>query len=99
MYSFLNDYSEGAHERILEALTRVNREQDAPYGLDAHCENARRLIAAETGGGAERVHFLVGGTQANLCLIAAALRPHQGVIAAESGHISTHEAGAIEAAG
>jgi len=99
MYSFLNDYSEGAHERILEAMARVNREQAAPYGLDTHCERARALILAALERPESRVHFFTGGTQANLILLAAALRPHQGVIAAETGHINTHETGAIEATG
>lgn len=99
MYSFLNDYSEGAHERILEAMARVNREQAAPYGLDTHCERARALILAQVLRPESRVHFFTGGTQANLILLAAALRPHQGVIAADTGHINTHETGAIEATG
>ncbi len=99
MYSFLNDYSEGAHESILEALARVNREQDTPYGLDAHSERAREMILSRLNHPESRVHFVSGGTQVNLTLIAAALRPHQGVIAAATGHINVHESGAIEATG
>ncbi len=98
-YSFMNDYNECAHERILEALMRANREQDGAYGLDTHCARAAERIAARLDGADCAVHFLVGGTQANLTLIAAALKPHQGVIAAETGHISVHETGAIEATG
>jgi len=99
MYSFLNDYSEGAHERVLEALARINREQAVPYGLDTHCERARSMILAQLKRPESRVHFFSGGTQANQTLIAAALRPHQGVISADTGHINTHESGAIEATG
>lgn len=99
MYSFLNDYSEGAHERILEAMLRVNREQAAPYGLDTHCERASALIMEQLRRPESYVHFVTGGTQANLILLATALRPHQGVIAADTGHINTHETGAIEGTG
>ncbi|MEZ4509221.1 MAG: aminotransferase class I/II-fold pyridoxal phosphate-dependent enzyme [Eubacteriales bacterium] len=98
-YNFMNDYNECAHERILEAIARVNREQDDSYGLDSHCENARALIKARLGGAESDVHFLVGGTQANLTIIAACLKPYQGVVCAESGHINVHESGAIEATG
>ena len=99
MYSFANDYSEGAHERILDAMQRVNREQAEPYGKDAHCERARALIKARLCCEDSTVHFFTGGTQTNLTLLAAALRPHEAVIAAGTGHIHTHETGAIEATG
>ena len=95
---FLNDYSEGAHESILAALTRTNREQTVGYAEDAYAEEARDRIRAHLHMDAP-VHFMTGGTQANLTLIAAALRPHQGVIAAATGHVSLHESGAIEATG
>ena len=98
-YNFMNDYNELAHERILDAIMRANREQDNSYGLDAHCERARELIRARLGGTQGDVHFLVGGTQTNLTIIAASIKPYQGVICAESGHINTHETGAIEATG
>jgi len=98
-YNFMNDYNECAHERILEAIARVNREQDDSYGLDSHCKNARTLIKARLGGAESDVHFLVGGTQANLTIIAACLKSYQGVVCAESGHINVHESGAIEATG
>ena len=100
-YSFLNDYSEGAHPRILETMMRVNGEQDAPYGTDVHCAAARERIMVQLGTNAQdaKIHFLVGGTQVNLTLIAAALRPHQGAVAADTGHINVHESGAIEATG
>lgn len=99
MISFKNDYSEGAHPRILEALSRHNFEQADGYGCDESCERARRLIREAVGAPSCDVHFLVGGTQANLCLIAHALRPHEAVVSAKSGHINVHETGAIEATG
>ncbi len=99
MISFSNDYSEGAHERVLETLARINRDQTDGYGEDSHCERAAGMIRALADAPGAAVHFLSGGTQANLTLIAAALRPHQGVVAADTGHINVHEAGAIEATG
>lgn len=98
MYSFINDYSEGAHEKIIEAMVRTNREQTCGYGLDPHCENARHLIQQAIGRKSD-IHFLVGGTQANFTVISALLRPHQGVISADTGHINVHESGAVEATG
>ncbi|MEG1525383.1 MAG: aminotransferase class I/II-fold pyridoxal phosphate-dependent enzyme [Clostridia bacterium] len=99
MYSFSNDYSEGAHERILNALVQTNREQTPGYGLDPYCELARTRIAARLNHPGSAVHFLVGGTQVNATVIAAALKPYQGVVSAVSGHINVHESGAIEATG
>lgn len=99
MIRFDSDYAEGAHERILQRLLQTNEEQTPGYGEDAHCKNAARLILEHCGRPDAQVHFLMGGTQANLTVIAAALRPHQGVISAQSGHINGHEAGAIEATG
>jgi len=98
-YNFMNDYNECAHERILEAIARANREQDDSYGMDTRCAHARELIQARLGGAKSDVHFLVGGTQANLTIIAASIKPYQGVVCAESGHINVHETGAIEATG
>lgn len=99
MYSFNNDYSEGAHPKILEAMMNCNLAQNGGYGLDTHCENARRLIKEEIGRNDADVHFITGGTQTNLITIAAALRPWQAVIATDKGHINVHETGAIEATG
>lgn len=96
---FLCDYGEGAHPNILEALARTNFEQTCGYGLDHHCEEARALIRAACQAPQAAVHFLMGGTQANTTVIAAALRPHQGVLCADTGHINAHESGAIEATG
>ena len=99
MISFENDYSEGAHERILERLLETNREQTVGYGLDPYCEAAAHKIRELCQDDTLQVHFLVGGTQTNKTVIAAALRPYQGVICADTGHINTHETGAIEATG
>lgn len=99
MYNFANDYSEGGHERILAALTATCRTQSGTYGLDDYSEQARALILQRLNHPESAVHFLAAGTQTNLVLIAAALRPHQGVISASSGHINVHESGAIEATG
>ncbi len=99
MYSFQNDYSEGAHPNILKALSKYNLQQEEGYGLDRHSLNAiaiiRNLMRAPEAG----VHLISGGTQTNLIAISAFLRPHEACIAANTGHISTHEAGAIEATG
>ena len=99
MYTFVNDYSEGACEEIIAALTRTNREQTPGYSMDPYCEDARKRILALLDSPVSCVHFLVGGTQANLTVISACLRPHQGVISADSGHINVHESGAIESTG
>ena len=99
MFSFKNDYSEGCHPRILDALTRTNLEQTVGYGLDEHCINAASLIRKAIDCENADVHFLVGGTQTNLTAICAFLRPHQCVLAAGTGHVNVHETGAIEATG
>lgn len=99
MIRFDCDYVEGAHPAILERMTETNMEQTAGYGEDAYCESARQKIRAACGAPDAAVHFLVGGTQANLTVIAAALRPHQGVLCAATGHINVHETGAVEATG
>lgn len=99
MLYFNNDYNEICHPAVLKKLTDSAASQMPGYGVDACCENAIRLIRSKCNAPNAAVHFLVGGTQTNLIVIAAALRPHQGVIAAESGHINVHETGAIEATG
>lgn len=96
---FDSDYTEGAHPAILEMLVASNMEQTDPYGEDNYSLKAAALIKEKCNAPTADVHFLVGGTQTNLTLISAALRPHQGVIAAVSGHINVHETGAIEATG
>ncbi len=97
--SFRNDYSEGAHPRLLEALAQAGLEQSSGYGLDRHSLHAAQLIRERIARDEADVHFLAGGTQANLTAIAAFLRPHEAVVAACTGHIATHETGAIEATG
>ncbi len=99
MYSFKNDYSEGAHPRILEALINANLTQNDGYGLDGHSENARELIRKAVGQADADVHFISGGTQTNLLAIASALRPYQAAVCAHTGHINVHETGAIEGTG
>jgi threonine aldolase len=96
---FASDYQQGAHPRVLERLSAANMEANAGYGTDAHSEHARELIRMACGAPQAEVHFLVGGTQANAVAIDALLAPWQGVVAADSGHVSIHEAGAIEACG
>ena len=99
MKLFLCDYQEGAHPDIMEALLQTNLEQTCGYGLDGYCEEAAELIKRECGRENIFVHFLVGGTQTNATVIAAALRPYEGVLSPVTGHINTHETGAIEACG
>lgn len=99
MYSFMNDYSEGAHPLILELLINSNLEQNTGYGEDKHSEKAKKYIKKLIRKEDVDIHFIAGGTQTNLMVISAFLRPHQCVIAADTGHISVHEAGAIEATG
>lgn len=99
MIYFNCDYNEGAHPKILEKLTQTNLEQTAGYGEDPYCAKAAALIKEKCQRQDVDIHFFVGGTQTNLTVISAALRPHQGVISADSGHINVHESGAIEATG
>ena len=99
MYRFTNDYSEGAHPSILEAMTATNLEGNFGYGCDPHCEHAAALIRQRIGRPDADVHFFVGGTQTNATCICAFLRPHEAAIAAHSGHICVHETGAVEATG
>lgn len=99
MIQFQCDYNEGAHERIMRRLMDTNMEQTVGYGEDDYCDQARQLIRKAVGNPEADVHFLVGGTQANTTVIASLLRPYQGVICAQSGHINVHETGAIEHTG
>jgi threonine aldolase len=99
MVRFDCDYAEGAHDRILEKLVETNYVQTAGYGDDIHTENAKRYIKDLCGNNDVDVHLMVGGTQTNLTVISSILRPHQGVVSAETGHINIHETGAIEATG
>lgn len=99
MVRFECDYSEGAHPKVLEKLIQSNMEQTVGYSEDQYCKIAASMIKEKCGRNDVDVHFLVGGTQTNLTVISAALRPHQGAIAAFTGHINVHESGAIEATG
>lgn len=99
MFSFKNDYSEGAHPNVLEALLRNNLQQEEGYGVDRHSINAVNLIKRLIGDTDAAVHLISGGTQTNLIAISSFLRPHEACITPKTGHIATHETGAIEATG
>ena len=98
-YSFKNDYSEMAHPVVLRALSDIGNTQFEGYGLDEFSINAAGLIKDMVSAPSADVHFISGGTHANLIVISSVLRPYEAVIAPESGHIFVHEAGAIEATG
>lgn len=99
MYSFKNDYSEGAHPKVLEAINKTNLEQTDGYGLDEYCKKATQVLKKQLNNDNVDVHYLVGGTQVNLTLISAVLKPYQAVMSVDSGHIAVHETGAIENTG
>ena len=99
MIYFNCDYTEGCHPKILERLCETNLMQTIGYGEDEICDAARAKIRAACGRDDVDVHFLVGGTQANATVIASILRPHQGALSPETGHINVHETGAVEATG
>lgn len=99
MFQFRNDYSVGAHPRVLEALTATNLEGNVGYGADEYCARCAGLIRELCQAPGAEVQFLIGGTQTNFTAIAAFLRPWEGVICARSGHINGHEGGAVEATG
>jgi threonine aldolase len=98
-YSFFNDYSEGAHPAILDILSRTNLTQEMGYGADSLTAQAIALLRQALAHPDADIHFIAGGTHANLTVLASMLRPHESVISATSGHINVHEAGAIEATG
>lgn len=97
--SFASDYMEGAHPAIIQRLVQTNMEQTSGYGTDEYCERARSFVRKACECPEAAVHFLVGGTQTNATVIDALLNRYEGVIAAETGHIAVHEAGAIEFGG
>ena len=99
MLSFGSDYMEGAHPEILQRLIETNMDQTAGYGLDEYSDMAREKIRKACRAPHAEIHFLSGGTQVNRIVISALLRPYEGVIAADTGHITVHEAGAIECGG
>ncbi len=99
MLSFESDYIEGAHPKILEALTKTNMECLSGYGADAYTKSAKEKIAAACSLPDAQIAFLTGGTQTNQIVIDTMLHQYEGVVAAQSGHVSVHEAGAIEFTG
>ena len=99
MIRFNSDYLEGAHPRIIRRLMDTNLDQTPGYGEDAYCDRARDIIRRLCAAPDADVHFLVGGTQTNFTFLSAVLRPWQGVISADTGHIAVHETGAVEATG
>lgn len=99
MLHFDTDYMRGACEEIIQKLVTSNLEQTVGYGLDEYCKKAKELILEACGLEKGDVHFLVGGTQTNATVIDGLLSKHQGVLAADTGHINVHESGAIEASG
>ena len=99
MLRFECDYAEGAHPLILKRLTETNMVQTPGYGMDEFSQKARESIKKICKNNACDIHFVSGGTQANLLVISSVLRPYQGVVSADTGHINTHETGAVEATG
>ncbi|HIZ06358.1 MAG TPA: low specificity L-threonine aldolase [Candidatus Eubacterium avistercoris] len=99
MLYFDSDYMEGAHPKILERLMDTNMEKTPGYGTDSYCSRAGDMIRRACGCPEARVYFMVGGTQTNAAVIDGLLKSWQGVVCAKSGHINTHEAGAIEHSG
>ena len=99
MIRFESDYLEGALPEVMQALAETNFVQTPGYGEDEYCAAAAEKIREKCAAPDAAVHFLIGGTQVNFTFIAAALRPHQAAIAAESGHIAVHESGSVEATG
>ena len=99
LMSFASDYEEGAHPAILERLSQTNLQKTPGYGTDEYCAAARKKIRDACSCPEAAVYFLMGGTQTNATVIGALLRPYQGVVAAETGHICLHEGGAIEHGG
>ena len=99
MLSFENDYSEGAHPAVVQALVDSNMIQQPGYGTDRWCASAKEKIRAACRAPEADIYFISGGTQTNAVVIGTMLAPYEGVIAAETGHINVHEAGAIEFTG
>lgn len=99
MIHFECDYACGAHPAVMKALVETNQEQHCGYSEDERCETARQMIRELCHCPEAAVHFVVGGTQANLLVIEAGLRSFEGVLCADTGHINVHETGAVEATG
>ncbi|MBQ1188695.1 MAG: low specificity L-threonine aldolase [Peptococcaceae bacterium] len=99
MLSFENDYSEGAHPKILQRFMETNMEQVPGYGNDPYCESAKAKIREACNCPEAEIFFLVGGTQTNAVVIDSMLQAYEGVVSAQTGHVNAHEAGAIEYTG
>ncbi|RRD40068.1 low specificity L-threonine aldolase [Leptotrichia sp. OH3620_COT-345] len=99
MLYFENDYAEGAHEKVLNALLKTNNEKHSGYGRDAYSLKAKEKIKKMCGRDDIDIYFLTGGTQTNLIVIGSLLKSYEGVIAVETGHVNVHEAGAVELTG
>lgn len=99
MYSFLNDYNEIAHPVVMDTLNNLAGKRFKGYGTDEVCERVAQQVKTRISQPNAAVHFFNGGTITNLTVISHILRPHQAVIAVDSGHVATHETGAIEATG
>ena len=98
-HCFFDDYSEGAHPRVLELLATSNLAQESGYGEDSLSRRGVELLRTAIGNPDADIHFVSGGTQANLIALASILRPYESVIAAGTAHIHVHETGAVEATG
>lgn len=98
-FSFKDDYSEGAHPKILNSLVKNNIQQESGYGNDSFSAKAKEVIKQKLANKNVDIHFVTGGTQANLTVISSLLKPYESIIAVETAHISTDETGAIEATG
>ena len=94
MLYFVNDYCEGAHPAILQKLLETNMEKLSGYGTDKYCDSAKEKIRKACSCPDAEVYFLVGGTQTNATIIASVLNRYEGVLAAQTGHVGCHEAGA-----
>lgn len=99
MLSFVNDYCEVAHENILNKLMEIRTEKNPGYGTDKYCESAKGKIRKACKCDEAEVYFISGGTQTNQLVIDTVLKPYEGVVACDSGHVAAHEAGAIEFSG
>jgi len=98
-YSFLDDYSEGCHENILNKLVETNLTQQTAYGFDEYSDKAKQLIKNKLNNTKSEIFFVTGGTQANLIITSAILRPYEAIISVDIGHVAGREAGALEATG
>lgn len=98
-YNYFDDYSEGAHPQILEALSKTNLSQEIGYSNDSFCAEAIKILKEKIGNPEADIHFVSGGTQANLIALSSMLKSYESIIAPITGHIAVHEAGAIEATG